>query len=120
MEPFQQHHQPPESEADPVDEATGPVNVDADGTFAFEDTRGCRWSGHLHLQDLERGRITGEFGATECAQSVPESFAYGQYYADGLTFCDSGGNCVEFDQGIALTIDWDVAVYGGTTLEFLR
>lgn len=100
----------------------GPYRVDmeADGTFEFEDDQGCRWAGHIHVQDLERGWISGEFGAPECEESVPMSLAYGAYYGDGITFCNSGGDCFTYDQGMSLMIDYSWAHASAITLQFLR
>lgn len=92
----------------PYPEAGGPypVTINANGEFAFDDVQGCRWEGHIHVLSMERGSLTGRFGSPTCPGSVPMLVANGRYYANGISFCSSGGSCVSFDQAIGLQIYW--------------
>jgi len=80
-----------------------PVMVDANGAFAFHDSLPCSWEGHIHVQSMERGHLTARFGSPTCPRPVPMMFAIGRYYANGVTFCSSGGSCISYDQAIMLT-----------------
>lgn len=96
------------------------VVVDANGEFEFEDASSCRWGGHIHVQSAQRGYLTGFYGGPDCMPSVPMSFAYGMYYANGITFCNSGGGCVSYDQAMSLAIEYVAGYDGRITLIFLR
>lgn len=100
------------------DGSTYPVTVDANGAFEFYDGLACRWEGHIHVDSLERGSLTGQFGSPTCAWPVPMLFAWGAYYANGVTFCSSGGDCISYDQAFTLTSEY----HEGRTigLQFLR
>jgi hypothetical protein len=100
------------------DGAVFQVVVDADGAFEFHDAQACLWEGHIHVQSMERGYLTGRFGSPTCPWAVPMLDAFGHYYANGVTFCSSGGSCISYDQALTLVSDW----YEGRTigLTFLR
>jgi len=87
------------------DESGGPytVTVDADGAFEFIDEQACRWEGHIHVVSMEQGDLTAQFGSPTCPSPVPMAFAWGKYYANGATYCSSGGNCISYDQAMGLT-----------------
>lgn len=95
-----------------------PVTVDANGAFEFYDALACRWEGHIHVQSMERGYLTARFGSPTCPLTVPMLYAVGRYYANGVTFCSSGGSCISYDQAMSLESEW----YEGRTigLQFLR
>jgi len=95
-----------------------PVTVDANGAFGFYDALACLWEGHIHVQSMERGYLTAQFGSPTCPWTVPMLYARGMYYANGVTFCSSGGSCISYDQAMSLESEW----YEGRTivLNFLR
>lgn len=95
-----------------------PVTVDADGEFEFFDGLACRWEGHIHVVFMARGSLTAQLGSPTCPWPVPMLFASGIYYANGATFCSSGGTCISYDQAMVLTSEY----YQGRTirLQFLR
>ena len=95
-----------------------PVTIDAGGSFEFYDGMACLWEGHIHVVSLEQGYLTARFGSPSCPWAVPMLYATGQYYADGVTICSSGGACTSYDQAIALISER----YEGGVLElrFLR
>jgi len=95
-----------------------PVTLDANGAFEFYDGLACRWEGHIHVESMARGSLTARFGSPSCPWAVPMLYARGVYYANGVTFCGSGGSCISYDQAISLESDW----YEGRTivLRFLR
>ena len=103
-----------------VDEDGGPytATVGDDGSFEFYDALACRWEGHIHMKSMERGYLTARFGSPTCSWSVPMLFATGRYYANGATFCSSGGSCISYDQAMSVTSEY----YEGRTivLQFLR
>ena len=78
------------------------VTVDADGNFEFYDELECLWEGHIHVRDMERGWLTARFGSPSCPSPVPMRFATGRYYSSGLSICNSGGDCIHFDQYLTL------------------
>jgi hypothetical protein len=100
------------------DDGPYPVTVDANGAFQFYDALACLWEGHIHVQSMEQGYLTARFGSPTCPWAVPMLFATGQYYANGVTICSSGGSCVHYDQGLTLTSEY----YEGRNigLTFLR
>lgn len=83
-----------------------PVTVEANGAFEFFDGLACRWEGHFHVESMERGYLTAQFGSPACPLFVPMLFARGRFYANGVTFCNSGGGCVSYDQAMTLESDW--------------
>jgi hypothetical protein len=95
-----------------------PVTVDANGAFEFYDALVCLWEGHIHVKSMERGSLTARFGSPTCPWTVPMLYARGMYYANGATFCSSGGSCISYDQAMFLESEW----YEGRTigLKFLR
>jgi hypothetical protein len=101
-----------------ADEGPYPVTINANGNFEFYDALDCLWEGHIHVKSMKRGELTARFGAPTCPWTVPLLYAIGQYYANGVTFCSSGGSCVSYDQAIGLTSEY----YEGRTigLIFLR
>lgn len=82
------------------------VTVDADGAFEFYDALPCLWEGHIHVQSVERGDLTASFGSPTCPWAVPMLYATGQYYANGITFCSSGGSCTSYDQAMTFESEW--------------
>lgn len=82
------------------------VTIDADGSFEFYDGLACLWEGQIRVESLGQGYLTARFGSPTCPWSVPMLDATGQYYADGVTLCSSGGSCVTYDQAIALVGEW--------------
>lgn len=101
-----------------TDDGPFPVTVNANGAFEFFDGLACRWEGHIHVESLERGYLTAQFGSPTCSWAVPMLFARGSYYPNGATFCSSGGSCVSYDQAFTLTSEY----HEGRTigLRFLR
>jgi hypothetical protein len=103
-----------------ADSSGGPftVTVDANGAFEFRDALICLWEGHIHVRSMERGDLTARFGSPTCPLTVPLLYATGRYYANGVTFCSSGGSCVTYDQAISLVTE----EYEGRTigLTFVR
>lgn len=83
-----------------------PVTVDANGAFEFYDGLACRWEGHFHIESLERGSLTARFGSPTCPWAVPMLYATGRYYANGVTFCSSGGSCISYDQAMMFESEW--------------
>jgi hypothetical protein len=83
-----------------------PVTVDANGAFEFHDELACRWEGHIHVGSIEHGYLTGRLGSPTCSSAIPMLFAWGHYYANGVTFCSSGGSCISYDQAMSLQSDW--------------
>lgn len=93
------------------------VTVEADGTFEFFDGLDCLWEGHIHVES-KGGYLAGQFGAPTCPSAVPMLYARGFFYANGVTFCSSGGSCITYDQAMTLESVW---YEGGTIgLKFLR
>ena len=109
-----------EWQVDFVEEDGGPypVTLDASGAFEFFDALACRWEGHIHVESMAHGYLTARFGSPSCQWAVPMLSAWGHYYANGVTFCSSGGSCISYDQAMALTSEY----YEGRTigLQFLR
>lgn len=100
------------------DDGPYPVTVDANGGFEFYDAQACLWEGHIHVKSMEQGDLTARFGSPTCPSPVPMLYAYGRYYANGVTFCTSGGSCISYDQAMTLDCEW----YEGRTIRliFLR
>jgi hypothetical protein len=82
------------------------VTVDANGAFEFYDVMPCLWEGHIHVESMERGALTAQFGSPTCRWVVPMLFARGTYSANGATFCSSGGACISYDQAMTLESEW--------------
>ena len=91
-----------------VDEGGGPysVTVDAEGAFEFYDALACLWQGNIHVEFMGRGRLTARFGSPTCPWPVPMLNANGWYYANGATFCSSGGSCISYDQAMTFESEW--------------
>lgn len=95
-----------------------PVTVDANGAFEFYDAQACLWVGHIHIKSMEQGDLTARFGSPTCPSPVPMLYAFGHYYASGVTFCSSGGSCITYDQALSLQSEWYEGRY--IKLTFLR
>jgi len=89
-----------------VDGGPYPVTVDANGAFEFYDALACRWEGHIHVQSMARGYLNAQFGSPTCPWPVPMLYAWGVYYANGVTYCSSGGSCISYDQAMSLESEW--------------
>lgn len=85
-----------------------PVTVDATGAFEFYDAQACLWEGHIHVKSIEQRYLTARFGSPTCPSPVPELYANGWYYANGVTFCSSGGSCISYDQAMTFESEWYV------------
>lgn len=91
-----------------VDEGGGPypVTVDASGAFEFYDGLACRWERHFHIESLAPGFLTAQFGAPICTWAVPMLNVRGHYYANGVSFCSSGGSRIGYDQAMIFESEW--------------